>query len=64
VSRFGEGAVTDELSPEESERFFERLERELSLDPREWVVRMRVHRAGDRLQYASQRGEGSTCLTR
>jgi hypothetical protein len=60
VSRFGGGAATDELSPEESERFFERLERELSLGPREWLVRMRVHRAGDRLQYASQRGEGST----
>jgi hypothetical protein len=56
--------VTDELSPEEAERFFERLERELSLGPRDWAVRMHVHRAEDRLQYASQRGEESTCLIR
>jgi hypothetical protein len=44
--------VTDELSPEESERFFERLERELSLGRRDWAVRMHVHRAGDSLQHA------------
>ena len=40
--------MTDELSPEESER----LERELSLGRRDWAVRMRAHRAGDSLQYA------------
>jgi hypothetical protein len=54
----------DELAPEEFEGFFKRLERELSLGPRDWAVRMHVHRAEDRRQYASQRGEGSTCLTR
>jgi hypothetical protein len=57
VSRFGGGAVTDKLSSAESERFFERLERELSLGSRDWAVRTHVHRAEDCLQYASQRGE-------
>jgi hypothetical protein len=42
----------DELSPEESERFFERLERELSLGRCDRAVRRHVHRAGDSLQHA------------
>jgi hypothetical protein len=44
--------VTGELSPEDAERYFERLERELSADRRDLAARIHIHRAGHRLQYA------------
>ena len=44
--------MTHEVSPEEAERFFERLERELSLARCDWAVRMHVHPAGDSRQLA------------
>ena len=55
--------MTDELSPEESERFFERLERELSLGRRDWAVRMHAHRAGDS-QYALALTRGAAAATK
>jgi hypothetical protein len=52
--------VEGELSPEEAERYLERLERELSGGDRDWAVRIHVHRAGNRFHcaFAVTRGGG------
>jgi hypothetical protein len=47
-----EDIVTGQLSPEDAERYFERLERELSAERRDLAARIHIHRAGHRLQYA------------